>query len=292
MKRLLTLFRDLVWTARHADGVRSWLRLSCDVVRARLMRLFPTRRQNLLRTANLRGGVQLHYRLNRADLWTIHEVWVEQEYRVSQLCKPRVVVDLGANIGLTSLWFANLFDAVVIAVEPSEANAAVARKNLERFGSKATVVQAAVGAAVGTGTFLPGPASTCGRMDFHNTLSNSEQISERAVEVPIIDMASVLRLIPSDSSIDLLKIDIEGGEEELLRGDVSWLDRVNAILIEFHPDLIDYHAALATLVRAGFQRSTAVTAKGVEFFERTCRTAPAAHGEVEHESDGTIPAGR
>jgi FkbM family methyltransferase len=256
------------------------------------MRLFPTRRQNLLRIANLRGGVQLHYRLNRADLWTIHEVWVEQEYRVSRLFKPRIVVDLGANIGLTSLWFASSFSSVVIAVEPSESNAEVARKNLEPFGPRATVIQAAVGAAVGTGKFLPGPASTCGRMDFHNALSSSEQKSEKAVDVAIIDMATVLRLIPSDSSIDLLKIDIEGGEEELLNGDVSWLDRVNAILIEFHPDLIDYQAALATLTRVGFQRSTAVTAKGVEFFERTRRTTPAANWELEHESDGTIPAGR
>ena len=35
---------------------------------------------------------------------------------------------------------------------------------------------------------------------------------------------------------DLLKVDIEGAEVELFRGDLTWLDRTNAIAIEFHQD--------------------------------------------------------
>ena len=34
--------------------------------------------------------------------------------------------------------------------------------------------------------------------------------------------------------IDLLKIDIEGAEVELFKGDTEWLSRVGAIAIEFH----------------------------------------------------------
>jgi len=36
--------------------------------------------------------------------------------------------------------------------------------------------------------------------------------------------------------VDLLKVDIEGAEVELFKGDVSWLRRVGAIAIEFHGD--------------------------------------------------------
>jgi FkbM family methyltransferase len=35
-------------------------------------------------------------------------------------------------------------------------------------------------------------------------------------------------------SVDVLKIDIEGAETELFKGDLGWLDRVCCIAIEFH----------------------------------------------------------
>jgi hypothetical protein len=36
--------------------------------------------------------------------------------------------------------------------------------------------------------------------------------------------------------IDLLKVDIEGAEVELFRGDLGWLNTIGAIAIEFHQD--------------------------------------------------------
>jgi hypothetical protein len=36
--------------------------------------------------------------------------------------------------------------------------------------------------------------------------------------------------------LDILKVDIEGAEVELFKGDVGWLSRVRAIAIEFHDD--------------------------------------------------------
>jgi len=48
-------------------------------------------------------------------------------------------------------------------------------------------------------------------------------------------MAQVLAM-SGFSTVDLLKVDIEGAERQLLRGDVSWLDRVSALAIEFHGD--------------------------------------------------------
>jgi hypothetical protein len=36
--------------------------------------------------------------------------------------------------------------------------------------------------------------------------------------------------------VDLLKVDIEGAEVQLLQGDLSWLDHVRVVAIEFHGD--------------------------------------------------------
>ncbi len=44
-------------------------------------------------------------------------------------------------------------------------------------------------------------------------------------------------------TIDLLKMDIEGGEQALLTGDTAWLSSVNAIVAEFHPSVVDYAGA-------------------------------------------------
>jgi hypothetical protein len=37
-------------------------------------------------------------------------------------------------------------------------------------------------------------------------------------------------------NIDLLKVDIEGAETELFKGDLTWLLRIGSIAIEFHGD--------------------------------------------------------
>ena len=50
-----------------------------------------------------------------------------------------------------------------------------------------------------------------------------------------------------------VRIDIEGGEQELLAGPTSWLDRVDAIIAEFHPDPIDYPGAIRSIVARGLK---------------------------------------
>jgi tRNA1(Val) A37 N6-methylase TrmN6 len=61
----------------------------------------------------------LWYRWNRGDLASIREVFVLEGYRLPVGFVPRTVLDLGANIGLTSIWLANNFPLEhLIAVEP------------------------------------------------------------------------------------------------------------------------------------------------------------------------------
>ena len=250
-------------------GVALALGLCRDFVLGRAMKVLAIQGGGE-RQAQLTDGTRLAYRLDRSDIWAIHEIFVDREYEVSPTRDPAVIVDLGANIGLTSLWLAKRFGAYVVAVEPSAGNASVARRNFVANGLRGEVIEAAVGSTDGTGSFLRGPGSTCGRIDFKGEVDPAGLARERAVDVRVVSMGSVLDRVPRGAQVDLLKVDIEGGEEELLRGDTDWLARVDAILIEFHPTMIDYPSAVATLEAAGFSRQRQVMLKGtsVELFVR------------------------
>jgi hypothetical protein len=62
------------------------------------------------------------------------------------------------------------------------------------------------------------------------------------------------------SEVDLVKIDIEGGEEALLRGPLEWLCQTKAIIAEFHPSAVDYPALTQLLEQHGFNFIPAGTA--------------------------------
>jgi len=226
-----------------AADTRSFLRFASDVFLSRLTRVVPLANRNQTRMIRVRGGIELHYRLNRGDMQSIREVWIDECYRLPFDLVPERMVDLGANIGLTSLWFAHHYGCKnVIAVEPSPANARVVRLNLESNNVNARVVEAAVGARDGTAFFQDGADSNVGHL-----------ASDGGREVPVVSMDTLLGSVPPDAQIDVVKMDIEGGEGPLLRENLAWLGRVKSLIAEFHPDLIDYPAAIRSIESQGFR---------------------------------------
>ena len=246
------VYADLAGAARLAADVHSFLRLSVDFLLARVMRVVQIPLSGRLRGVRLRGGITLFYRLDRADIYTIHEVWIEEIYRLPSNMQPKVMIDLGANIGLTSLWLAKRYGASrVIAVEPSTLNAHIARINLEANNIHADVLEAAVGAEDGTVLFDQGPGATNGRVVDYDDPSKKGSSTPAQTAIKMVSMATILKLLPEDATVDLLKVDIEGGEENLLSGDVRWLTRVKSLQAEFHPALIDYQRVKKTILDSG-----------------------------------------
>src|SRR5918911_488572 len=67
------------------------------------------------------------------DLFIFHEVFLDDCYHIPTAWVPnvRTVVDLGANIGLTTLYFAKSYpQARFICIEPDPNNASVLRRNV------------------------------------------------------------------------------------------------------------------------------------------------------------------
>lgn len=246
---------DLRDTARFSADLPSALRMGWDLTTFRLLEVLwkPSDR---IRRVRIRPDTRLNYRQNKGDIYSIHEIWFEESYRLPVELKPSVLVDVGANIGMTSLWLAKQYDCRrIIAVEPSAGNAAVARENFASNGIDAVVHEAAAGARDGDAKFYEVSSSTNGRLVFDDDKEADLPVGVvKAVPVRVISMASILASLPADMAIDLMKVDIEGGEQALLTGDVSWLARVKALLIEFHPSLIDYAELVGIIERSGLRR--------------------------------------
>jgi FkbM family methyltransferase len=144
-----------------------------------------------------------------------------------------VVVDVGANVGyVTALAAARVGPGGrVVAIEPAADNVAVLRENLAANGlANVEIVAAAAGPYSGErDLFLRGAVSAV------NSLypDSCYAAVTRVVPVPLVRVDDVV-----DGPADLVKIDVEGGEIEVLAGMPRLLDDPSLhLVVEWHPAL-------------------------------------------------------
>ena len=227
---------------RCAANGTTVFRLLLDAVARRAIGRVRVPMFNRERQVRFKGSTRLCYRLNRGDLQSIREVWYEEAYRLPFDFDLRILVDLGANIGLTSVWLWKRYRcARVVAIEPSTQNARIARLNFELNGLVGEVIEAAIGPRDGESLFEDSDDSNVGHVGSGSRV------------VRVMSMDTLFSRLPEDSVVDLVKMDIEGGEQPLLEGDISWLSRVRALIVEFHPSVVDYGELVGILQRAGFR---------------------------------------
>ena len=165
------------------------------------------------------------------DFGTWREVLTEQVYAcvVQHVRSCRTVIDLGANIGLATLYFANAYpEAKLFSVEAEASNFSMLEKNLSGL-IRAKRCDALLAAVWSNDGIVFQTFSAPQKHDLNQFGERGE--SSRSVQA--VSMQTVLDR-SGFNQVDLLKVDIEGGETALFQGDLSWLDRVKAIAIEFH----------------------------------------------------------
>lgn len=199
----------------------------------------------------------LKIRDSGGDMFIFHEVLKDEVYRIKPKWlghPPETIVDLGANIGLTTLALASQFSkARFIAVEPNPDSEVLLRQNLACLGSQVRVWKVAISNRKGKA-----------RLNLANEAYNSSLIREyeHGVEVDVVTLAEILKAEKIEH-IDILKIDIEGAEKMLLKGSPKWLEMVDLILIEMHdgygfPELEkDLHPAGFVVSRMGSAQAVA-----------------------------------
>lgn len=157
-----------------------------------------------------------------------------------------VILDCGANIGYTVLYYKRQFPgAHITAFEPDPQFSPILRRNLTRNAAEDVhIVEAAAWTADGRASWAM------------EAKDGSRLVGVQACDAPVVEVATVDLAAYLQQDVDLLKLDIEGAEFEVVPHLEGRLDRVKNILVECHiVNQASYEGlgrVLATLATAGF----------------------------------------
>lgn len=174
----------------------------------------------------------LTLRRTNSDIFVVRDVFESEDYgfvRKMGLPENATILDLGANIGLASLYFASLFPkSNILAVEPDCANCNLLERNCAPLiaSGRLNLVRAFVGGADGS--------AAIDRTDQSWGFKKGGAAATGQESIPCFTVNSLLRQSPMEK-IDLLKCDIEGSELELFADCGSWIHLVQNLIIEVHP---------------------------------------------------------
>ncbi|MBA2522346.1 MAG: FkbM family methyltransferase, partial [Solirubrobacterales bacterium] len=170
------------------------------------------------------GGAEVFVRLGSSDPDVLVGAFHGRYHLPStELPAPRLIWDLGANIGLTMRQMAAAFPAArVVGVELDPANLDLARRNLEPVAERIELVEGAVWPEPGTVEY--GISEGDGEDAFRVGESGG-----RAAQAITLD-----ELRERFGDPDYVKMDIEGAECEVLARNTSWAAAVPLIGVEYH----------------------------------------------------------
>jgi FkbM family methyltransferase len=159
------------------------------------------------------------------------------------------IVDIGANYGEASLWFArNCPKARIIAVEPSSANRAVFERNRSAQDFPTGNIEVWPEAVLDRSgsVWLTAGVGTMNRISFQ-PVENTEQVRCEKLENLFRERGV--------ASADFVKIDIEGAEPRLKESLLTLGRRIRAYFIEFSKfaPLEEYVSLGEALIGAGFR---------------------------------------
>ena len=149
-----------------------------------------------------------------------------------EVSDPALIWDLGANIGLTMADMAVRHPAArIVGVELDHENAELARRNVAPWAERCQVIEAAVWPEDGELRYHRLAGGTAG----HHVADLPDGSDDAGVVgAPAISLDTLLARSGPDAVVDYAKVDVEGAERQLLRGDAHWAARVRTITVEVH----------------------------------------------------------
>jgi FkbM family methyltransferase len=240
-KKFSGLINDLKWFIEK----RLLLFFLVEIIRVSLL-LFGKKIRGkiieLLKIEEIRGIINynsLKIIIRFMDVGNFKEIFEWNVYGES-FKRRKVIVDVGAHIGLFTIKHARNTEKIV-AIEPSPKNFNILEENLKINDIKnVEMLNVAISNRKGY-SFLYGSG---GSASIVKTSTNEKYT------IKLTTLDNICKYL---KSIDLMKIDVEGAEELVLRGGKNTLEKVKKIVMEVHPNLVKEEKIIDLLSRRGFK---------------------------------------
>lgn len=204
--RLLQYVKELGF----ADGVRLYLN-------------GKKKHQSSVALSSLKHPV--YFRGINSDKFMFRQIFISKEYNLKVNSAPKLILDLGANVGYAAIFFANKFpDAKIIALEPDDSNYALAELNTKPYAN----IQLLKGAVWHQSEKINVVDKGFGKAGMVIEKGEGEHSVKAYTIKELMEIAGAIE-------IDILKIDIEGAEKEIFEyGYEDWIPKSKMIIVETH----------------------------------------------------------
>lgn len=178
----------------------------------------PTKKTNVIEFLNK----QITIIDSSSFLYMYDEIFRKEIYCFETENKAPYIIDCGANIGLSIIYFNSLFPgAKICGFEPDPDSFSALSKNIAQFNfSSIEIYNSGIAGEEGERLFLP---------DHSDGGHFTSQPLEGAIKCKTINLCNYI-----NGPVDFLKLDIEGCETEVIQSLEGKLPLIQRIFIEYH----------------------------------------------------------
>ena len=170
----------------------------------------------------------IYLRIGTTDISVFRQVFLERQYDFPLSTVPKNIVDAGANVGLSAIFFAIQYpQATIVAIEPEPSNFSVLTRNVAAYAQIKPVQAALWRNNCQLQICDVGDGSAAFQM------RETDMDNPRGAQVPSVTIDDVMQRLAIDF-IDVLKVDIEGAEKEVFESSSCWIGKVGVIMVELH----------------------------------------------------------
>lgn len=198
-----------------------------------------------------------------SDRLVLGQIFIDQSYNLSRLKrfddikklyssllmvnKTPLVIDAGANIGASSLYFhMAMSGCYIVAIEPDESNYHILRENTNRCNVK-TIHAALTSDSHDSKVFDIGNAEWG-----FVTAPLGEESGDEQLMTQIVPGVTIPEVVERNAHAVpfIVKIDIEGAESEVFSQNTDWIKKIPLVIVEPHDWLFPKWGTMVNFFRA------------------------------------------
>ncbi len=163
------------------------------------------------------------------------EIWGEDIYSFNSEKDSPLIIDIGAHIGISVLYFKSIYpNSKILAFEPNPISFEILNENVESNSLENVEL---FNTAISTNDGITKLYIDNGEHEWHSNsslLENSWNGKEKTKPIEV-KCSKLNNYLQGTEVIDMLKIDTEGSEYSILNSNKEILRKVLNICVEYHP---------------------------------------------------------